>query len=112
MVHDHLPVRDSLEDGEGEAGLSDGVPAPLHQVLELGGPQLPEEQLPHQLPRQDHQDERLRARRQALCAIGQLLSRIVLDILKLLSRILLHILQLVSENGVITSPEPHGLPYL
>jgi hypothetical protein len=48
-----------LEDGEREAGFGDGVPGPLHEVFELGRPQTSEENLPHQLAQQNHEDQRL-----------------------------------------------------
>ena len=50
---------DLLEDGEREAGFCDSVPGPLHEVFELGRPQTSEENLPHQLAQQNHEDQRL-----------------------------------------------------
>ena len=48
-----------LEDGEGEAGLGDGVPGSLHQMLEFRRPKLTEEDFSHEFPHQDDHDEGL-----------------------------------------------------
>lgn len=56
---DELGAQVVSEDGEGQAGLCDGVPAAFDEMLHFRGSQLAEEHFPHEFPHEENEDERL-----------------------------------------------------